>query len=143
MEGLLDLDTSAHSSKVVSDTEKLKEKLEELFSRLPDLQQLSDAKYHYLEGVKSLDNRKEAQARKEFKVAISSALKICKVHSEMGRALTKIKKTLEGVGRKGMKVDLIMVLYDKAANEYRQGSLVECTETISEIKESLRSIIPS
>ncbi|MGA1821297.1 MAG: tetratricopeptide repeat protein [Thermoplasmatota archaeon] len=142
MEGLLDLDTSAGSLKVESDTDKLKKKLEDLFSRMPDLHQLSDSKYHYLEGVKYLDNMNEAKARKEFKVAISSALKICKVHSEMGKALAKIKKTLEGVKEKGMNVNGIMKLYEKASIEYHQGRLVECTETIGKIKESLRSIIP-
>ena len=92
--------------------------------------------------MKYLDNMNEAKARKEFRIAISSALKICRVHSEMGRALAKIGKTLEGVERKGMKVDGIMKLYDKASDEYHHGNLVECTETIGKIKESLRSIIP-
>jgi iron-sulfur cluster repair protein YtfE (RIC family) len=142
MRGLLDLDTSTRSSRKESDTDKLKKKLEGLFSRMPDLHQLSDAKYHYLEGVKYLENMNEAKARKEFKIAITSALKICRVHSEMGKALAKIKKTLDGVEKKGMNVTGIMKLYEKASREYHQGNLVECTETIGEIKESLRSIIP-
>jgi len=138
MDDFIDLDTTTKTSSTKEDIERIKTRLETLFTRMPPLEQLEDAKGHYAEGCKHMESGKSSRALKEFRTAISSAVKVCKLHADIGKALQKLKVKMEEEGAKGVDVTETGVLLGRASMLYRSGNLEETPKVIREIAERLK-----
>ena len=82
---------------------------------------------------------KSSKALREFKTAISSAVKVCKLHADIGKALQKLKIKIDAEAEKGTQMSNILALYSTAISQYRSGNLEDTPKLIREIAEALRS----
>ena len=138
MEDFLDIDLTFPGSASSKEINSMKKRLETLFNRMPNLYQLNEARHLYREGVKDLEKGKEAKAKREFKMAVSNAIKVCKIHLDIGKTLFRVGKNLKGAKSGGYDVSEVGKLYKRAVEEYKVGKLVQCAKTIRKIKEELK-----
>ena len=87
-----------------------------------------------------MEEGRETDARREFKVATSTARQIVKVHTDMGKALSTVRSTLKQARARGLDVMDGLKLFKRAREEYAEGKLVECAQTIRSIKEILMGL---
>jgi tetratricopeptide (TPR) repeat protein len=139
MDDFLDLDVTTKTSTTKEDIEKVRGRLDSLFARMPPLTQLEDSKSHYAEGCRSMQEGKSPKALREFKTAISSAVKVCKMHADIGKALQKLKVKIDAETGKGKELNDLLTLYGNAMSLYRSGNLEDTPKLIREIAEALRT----
>jgi hypothetical protein len=139
MDDFMDLDVDAKTTASKEDIDKVKDRLDKLFARMPSLKQLDDSRAHYDEGCKNMESGKSAKALREFKVAISSAVKVCKLHADIGKALQKLKIKIDAESEKGAQTQEVKKIYERAVLQYKSGNLEEAPKLIREVAEALRS----
>ena len=81
---------------------------------------------------------KSSRALREFRTAITSSVKVCKLHADIGKALHRVKVMLEEERETGTDVTEPDLLMSKATALYRDGNLEETPKIIREIAERLK-----
>jgi hypothetical protein len=138
MDDFIILDASAQSSSTAEDTERLRAKLDSIFARMPNLAQLEEARSMYAEGCKDLAEGKSSKALRGFKVAIASAVKICRLDADIRKAVQKLKIKIDSERSRGKDVTAVQAMYDRALEKYRAGNLEEAPRLIREVAEALK-----
>ncbi len=139
MEGFLDLDTTYDKITASEDIIRTRKKLERMFKKLPHIKALKEPLAHYERGVSYLDKGKEAQARKEFKAATSTALKVLKVHKDIDTALKILRATLDKAKDTGLYLKEPEEVFSRAREHYSNGDLMESAQAIRKIRDILKS----
>ncbi|MGA1848056.1 MAG: hypothetical protein ACMUHB_01825 [Thermoplasmatota archaeon] len=136
MEDFIEIDTSSLKKDPKHTAEEVKDKLERFFEMFPPMNQLTESRTHYDNGNRLLKKGEEEEAIKEYRLSLSQAIRIGKVHSDLGKALNTVQKTLV----KGVGGDDIRSLYEQAQELYGEGDLMGCARTISNIKDMMAAM---
>jgi hypothetical protein len=137
IEDIQEIDTSVKKKDQALEAEKVREKLKAFFDRFPMMAQLDDARSHFEKGEKLLEKGKSAGAVKEYRVAMSIAIKIGKVHMDMTKALKTVRTTLDKLKKKGFESGGAEDLYSEGKTLLKEGDLLGCARTIKSIREEL------
>lgn len=140
VDDFVDLDVDVKSTSSMEDIERIKNRLDSLFARLPQLAQLEESKGHYSEGIKHIGSGKSTRALREFKIAISSALKVCKMHADIGKALQRLKLRMEEENTRGKDMTSAKLIYGRAILQYKAGNLEEAPKSIRELADELKRL---
>ncbi|MBN1539576.1 MAG: hypothetical protein JW939_05480, partial [Candidatus Thermoplasmatota archaeon] len=136
MKDFMEIDTSPGKKLSRSSAEEVKRKLVRFFEMFPPMNQLNESRTHFEKGNRLLEEGKRDGALREYRLSLSQAIRIGKVHSDLGKALEKIGTTLgKGVGKKDLKD-----LHEKALELYDEGDLMGCARTISAIKDMMAAL---
>lgn len=138
LEDLADLDTSVRRVDLKEDVERARKRLIDFFDKFPDLPQLEEAKEQFLRGEKALEVNDLSKAIGEFHLAISNAIKVGRVHAEMGRHLRTVGKTLSRLKEKGIVDKNAEKLYSEAEDLYKKGDHLGCARKFRSIKRELK-----
>ncbi|MDG6224952.1 MAG: tetratricopeptide repeat protein [Candidatus Thermoplasmatota archaeon] len=140
VDDFVDLDVDAKMTSSMEDIQRIKNRLDSLFARLPQIAQLEESKGHYSEGVRHIASGKSTPALREFKIAISSALKVCKMHADIGKALQRLKLRMEEESAKGKDINNAKAIYSRASAEYRSGKLEDAPKSIRKLADELKML---
>jgi len=136
IEDILEIDTSIEKKEKV-DAEQVREKLIAFFKRFPLMMQLDEVKVHFKKGEKLFKDNKEKQALKEYREAMSTAIKVGKVHMEMGKKLGTVRATLTKLKDSGYENWEAEDLYQEASTLFKEGDLLGCARAIKSIRDAL------
>ncbi|MGA1873319.1 MAG: tetratricopeptide repeat protein [Thermoplasmatota archaeon] len=136
IEDMLDIDTSMEKKETV-EAEHVREKLVAFFRRFPLMLQLDEVKSHFKKGEELLKDGKDDEALKEYRVAMSTAIKVGKIHMDMGKKLTTVRSTLNRLSESGYENWEAEDLYQEASTLFKEGDLLGCARTIKSIRDAL------
>jgi hypothetical protein len=136
IEGMLEIDTSIEKKEKV-DAEQVREKLIAFFKRFPLMMQLDEVNIHFKKGEKLLKSDKEEEALKEYREAMSTAIKVGKVHMDMGKKLGTVRATLTKLKESGYENWEAEDLYQEASTLFKEGDLLGCARAIKSIRDAL------
>ncbi|MGA1866569.1 MAG: tetratricopeptide repeat protein [Thermoplasmatota archaeon] len=136
IEDMMEIDTSMERKEVV-DSEKVRQKLLLFFDRFPIMLKLDAVRSHFERGEKLFKSGSDGDALIEYRVAMSTAIKIGKVHMDMGKKLATVFSTLSRLREKGYESLEAEELYRHAISLFREGDLLGCARTIKSIRDAL------
>jgi tetratricopeptide (TPR) repeat protein len=137
MDEFLELDTSPKAKTREKDANEIRKKLECFFEKLPPNLRIDEAKAFYKKGVTLIEIDDSSGAIREFRLAISSAIKIGKLHADLSKALKTVRGTMDKQTSVGQEFLRIEKLYLKADEALDQGSLEDCAKFIKAIRNLL------
>jgi len=133
MKDFMEIDTSPRKKLSRSSAEEVKRKLVRFFEIFPPMNQLNESRTHFEKGNRLLDEGEQDRALKEYRLSLTQAIRIGKVHSDLGKALEKIETRLgKGIGRKDIRDH-----YEKARELFGEGDLMGCARAISSVKDMM------
>jgi hypothetical protein len=117
--------------------ERIKKKLDEFYGKLPDNLQLDESMTHYGRGVAFLQRDDHISSLREFRISISSAVKMTKLHKEITKAMVSIDKELAKRRKVGQDDQKLNRVFNKAEEALGQGRLSDCATLIKVMKKEL------
>jgi hypothetical protein len=137
MEDIKEIDTSFKKKDESVEAVKVREKLKLFFDKFPMMSQLDEARSRFENGEALLEKGKKSEAIREYRVAMSIAIKIGKVHTDMRKALKTVRATLDKLRKKGFESGVAEDLYNEGNLLLNEGDLLGCARTIKSIREEL------
>ncbi|MGA1819672.1 MAG: tetratricopeptide repeat protein [Thermoplasmatota archaeon] len=136
IEDMLEIDTSIEKKEKV-DAEQVREKLIAFFKRFPLMMQLEEVNVHFKKAEELLKDEEEEEALNEYREAMATAIKVGKVHMEMGRKLGTVRATLTKLKDSGYENWEAEDLYQEASTLFKEGDLLGCARAIKSIRDAL------
>ncbi|MGA1793224.1 MAG: tetratricopeptide repeat protein [Thermoplasmatota archaeon] len=136
IEDMLEIDTSIEKKEKV-DAEQVREKLIAFFKRFPLMMQLEEVKVHFKKAEDLLKNGKKKEALFEYREAMTTAIKVGKIHMEMGKKLGTVRATLTKLKDSGYENWEAEDLYQEASTLFKEGDLLGCARAIKSIRDAL------
>ncbi len=138
MDEAIEMDrTSQKSVSPEQSAKNAKKKLETFYGKLPKNLRLDESMSFYGRGLAHLQRGDHPGALREFRLAISSAVKVTKLHMEITRALLSIDRELSKRRKRGMADREMESLFNKAEESFMNGQLARCAKFIKAIKKDL------
>jgi hypothetical protein len=137
MDEFLELETSPKAKTREKDANEIRKKLECFFEKLPANLKIDEARSFYKKGITLMEIDDSSGAIREFRLAISSAIKIGKLQADLSKALMTVRGTMDKQTSVGTEFLRIEKLYLKADEALNQGSLEDCAKFIKAIRNLL------
>ncbi len=134
---MMDMEVQPQTSTPMKNAEKAREKLESFYSKLPANLRLEESMSLYTRGLSHLENGDHVGALRQFRLAISSAVKMTKLHSEITKAILSLDKELSIRRKRGDPNAKGEKLFFKAEAALKSGNLAECAILIKQMKNEM------
>jgi tetratricopeptide (TPR) repeat protein len=131
---MMDMEVQPQTSTPMKNAEKAKEKLESFYAKLPANLKLDESMALYARGLSHMQKGDHVGALRQFRLAISSAVKMTRLHTEITKAITSLDRELSMRRKKGEPNSRGEKLYIRAESALKAGNLTECATLIKEMK---------
>ena len=136
---MMDMEVQPQTSTPMKNAERAKEKLESFYSKLPANLKLDESMALYARGISHMQNGDNVGALRQFRLAISSAVKMTRLHTEITKAISSLDRELSTRRKRGEPNPKGEKLYIRAEVALKAGNLAECATLIKEMKSEIFS----